>query len=62
MFHHGPPHSDPYADIAEPRASIDELIRPGLRQAFPLPARGGADDEKFRLLLHALAQSQGGNS
>ena len=36
------------------RASIDALLRPSLRRVFPLPADEG--DERFRLLLEALAQ------
>ena len=41
--------------VTESRTSIDALIRPGLRKAFPLPAEGQGD-EQFRLLLDALVQ------
>ena len=54
--------SDDGSGDAEPRAHIDVLIRPGLRRAFPLPAEGQAGDERFRLLLNALAQRRGGSS
>ena len=41
------------------RASIDDLLRPSLRWAFPLPDREHSDDERFRLVLTALAQHRG---
>ena len=44
---------------AEPRASLGDLIRPGLLKAFPLPAERPAPDDRFRLLLDALAQRSG---
>ena len=47
---------------AETRTSIDTLIRPGLRRAFPLPTDNHAHDDRFRLLLEALAQRSGGTS
>jgi hypothetical protein len=34
--------------------SIDECLRPGLRQAFPLPE--DQDDDRFQHLLEALAR------
>lgn len=40
--------------------SLDELIRPGLRLAFPLPLEDGPDEARFCRLLDALAQSQSG--
>jgi hypothetical protein len=46
---------------AETRASIDELIRPGLSRAFPLPA-GTPADHRFSQLLGALAQVKSGTS
>lgn len=51
--------SDDGSGTAESRAHIDVLIRPGLRRAFPLPAAEQAGDERFRLLLEALAQRRG---
>ena len=41
---------------AEDHSTMDELIGPGLKRAFPLPDRDHADDERFRLLLEALAE------
>jgi hypothetical protein len=43
-------------DAAETGTSMDALIRPCLRQAFLLPADDHRNDERFRLLLDALAQ------
>ncbi|TNC46441.1 hypothetical protein FHG66_19075 [Rubellimicrobium rubrum] len=37
-------------------AGIDALIRPCIHKAFPLPAEDHASDDRFRLLLDALAQ------
>lgn len=39
--------------------SIDELIRPSLRLAFPLPAQEDGTEAKFEGLLAALARHQG---
>ena len=39
----------------ETRASVDDLIRPGLSRAFPLPDQSHAD-ERFTRLLEALAR------
>ena len=41
---------------AEDRSTMDELIRPGLRQAYPLPQDDKGHDERFLLLLEALAE------
>jgi hypothetical protein len=46
---------DPRFDSAETGTSIDALIRPCLRQAFQLPADDLSKDERFSLLLDALA-------
>lgn len=46
------------AGIVEGQTCIEDLIRPGLRRAFPLPAEG-CDDERFGLLLEALARRCG---
>lgn len=46
-------------DEGEARAPIEDLIRPGLLRAFPLPAPGGGEDERFRVLLDALARRTG---
>lgn len=48
--------SDPRFDAAERGTSVDALIRPCLRQAFRLPPDDYGNDERFRLLLDALAQ------
>lgn len=53
---------DDRSDDAETRTSVDTLIRPGLRRAFPLPAEDHAHDDRFRLLLDALAQRASGGS
>ena len=43
------------SEDADARTSIDDLIRPGLTQAFLLPAEPQAD-ERFSQILEALAQ------
>ena len=48
--------------VAETNTSMDALIRPCIRQAFPLPSADHPDDERFRLLLDALAQRSGRTS
>ena len=48
--------------VAETSTSVDALIRPCIRQAFSLPATDHSDDERFRLLLDALAQRSGRTS
>jgi hypothetical protein len=53
-------HSEAHSDVAETHTPIDALIRPGLRQAFPLPVTGQAADEQFTVLLWALAPRSGG--
>jgi len=50
------PHSYIPAASALTGTSTDELIRPGLRLAFPLSSGDNANEEKFRRLLDALAQ------
>ena len=45
--------------VAETSTSVDALIRPCIRQAYPLPAADHPHDERFRLLLDALAQRRG---
>ena len=45
--------------VAETSTSVDALIRPCIRQAYPLPAADHLDDERFRWLLDALAQRSG---
>jgi len=44
---------------ADSHTCIEDLIRPGLRRAFPLPSEGCTDDERFGLLLDALARRCG---
>ncbi len=51
--------SDSLYGVAETSTSVDALIRPCIRQAFPLPPADHPDDERFRLLLDALAQRSG---
>ena len=48
--------ADPRLGAAEGGTSIDALIRPCLRSAFLLPQDDHRQDERFRLLLDALAQ------
>jgi hypothetical protein len=55
MAHHDLLHASAPFGPEEPRAPIDDLIRPGLRRAFPLPETDHAEDERFRVLLEALA-------
>lgn len=47
---------------SEGRTCMDDLIRPGLSQAFPLPAKGDPDDERFGRLIEALVQRRQGTS
>ncbi len=56
MARHDPIASEAGPAGLETRASIDALIGPGLRYAFPLPATDNTDDERFQLLLDALAK------
>ena len=48
-------HSETSLDYVDARPAIDTLIRSGLHKVFPLPAEKQAPDEKFQLLLAALA-------
>jgi hypothetical protein len=54
MARHDPIPSHARPGFTEPRGAMDDLIRPNLRRAFPLPAT--TEDEKFRALLAALAE------
>ena len=45
------------SEDADARTSMDDLIRPGLTQAFPLPPEPQAD-ERFSQILEALAQQR----
>jgi hypothetical protein len=45
--------------IVDRQTCIEDLIRPGLRRAYPFPTEGCADDERFGLLLDALARRCG---
>lgn len=56
MARHDRSYSHAWSDKADATPSIDVLIGPGLRCAFPLPAEGHANDERFRRLLDALAE------
>lgn len=59
MARHDPLRPNPWSDDAEAPPSTDVLIRPNLHRAFPLPAEDEAHDDKFRLLLEALAHRHG---
>ncbi len=61
MPHHHLRPAQAHSGTAETRASIDDLIRPGLSRAFPLPDPSSAD-ERFSRLLEALAQVKKGTS
>ncbi|MBP1805210.1 hypothetical protein [Rubellimicrobium aerolatum] len=52
-------HEIPDPDL-HPAAGLDALIRPGLRRAYPLPEAGGPDEDRFQVLLDALARRSGG--
>lgn len=52
-------HSDAFSRDAEIPTVFDDLIRPNLGRAFPLPVEGHGNDDRFRLLLDALAQRSG---
>lgn len=56
MVQHIRPHACIPRGGALTGTSVDELVRPGLRLAFPLPSGDDANEEKFRRLLDALAQ------
>ena len=56
MTRYDRPPSNSLYGVAETSTSMDALIRPCIRQAFPLPPADHPDDERFRLLLNALAQ------
>ena len=47
-----------HAEAADPGTSIDDLIRPGLSRAFPVPDKAESDNERFSWLLEALAQQR----
>lgn len=49
-----PWHSGVPYDPSESDELIDKVLRPSLRQAFPLPEPD--QDQRFRILLDALAQ------
>ncbi len=56
MTHHIRPHAYIPAAWASTGTSIDELVRPGLHLAFPLPSQDDPNEATFRHLLDALAQ------
>ncbi len=47
MAHYSRPHAYIPGSLALTEASIDELIRPGLHQAFPLPSEDDPTEERF---------------
>ena len=44
-----------YAD-RQVATSVDDLIRPCLRQAFPVPVAGQTGDDRFQIMLDALVE------
>jgi hypothetical protein len=58
---HTRPHSYVPGGSALTGTSIDELIRPGLRHAFPLPPKEDPVEATFRRLLDALALRRSGS-
>ena len=50
---------DPRSGFMKPGECIDALIRPCIRKAFPLPEADHDSDDRFRVLLQALAQRGG---
>ena len=52
------PHAHVAGGSAMTGTSLDDMIRPGLRHAFPLPAEDGPNEDRFRRLLAALAQTR----
>jgi hypothetical protein len=58
MAPHPRPHVYVPGGTAVTGTSVDDLIRPGLRHAFPLPAEDGPNEDRFRRLLEALAQAR----
>lgn len=59
MAQYSRPHAYIPAASALTDTSIDELIRPGLRLAFPLPSDEDGTEAQFQGLLATLAQRQG---
>jgi len=57
---HCVPSSPPVAPSYGP-ASIDDLVRPNLRRAYPLPKADQEADERFAALLAAIAEQSGAN-
>ncbi len=43
----------PYGTV-EASGSEDDLLRPSLRKAFPLPRKDDSMDQRFRLVLDAM--------
>ncbi len=62
MFRSSQPHSYVFYDTSLTGTSIEDLIRPGLGQAFPLPSVEAASDERFHRLLKATTQRTAGAS
>ena len=56
MARHDYPYSTSHVGFTERHAFIDDLLRPGLRQAFPLIPGTDAHDKPFQVLLDALAE------
>ena len=61
MTQHTRAHSYVPGGSALTDSSIDDLIRPGLRLAFPVPSEEGLNEGRFRRLLDALAQRPSGS-
>ena len=56
MTRHNHQELDTPSGFTEPGHCIDALIRPCIRKAFPLPAADNTNEDRFRVLLDALAQ------
>lgn len=50
-WHAGVPLDPSHSDVL-----VEEVLRPSLRQAFPLPEPDHCSEDRFRILLDALAQ------
>ena len=55
MAHQTRPHSYVWGGTALNGTSIDDLVRPSLRLAFPLSSEDDPNSDRFRRLLDALA-------
>ena len=49
------PVDEPLDPTERAQALIEQVLRPNLHRAFPLPAPGHGEDQHFRFLLDTLA-------